>query len=223
MLALQKDRLLLATLALCVLLLGVWTVSQETAQYWTTGTKIQRVAAMPDHAPFAGLSLTTRQDDLMDCLFALQRQGSLEVRFISEAFRSSLPARCSAMALDAVQRMPTYSYAWFVLAYTEAITQDWAAMNQHLQLSQGTGPASQWVAEQRVALAESHRDHLDEASLAGNDADLAMLVLSQRGIRSIASRYVDDPSFRERITLIVETMPDEIQRRFLTSLHNVMQ
>ena len=88
-------------------------------------------------------------------------------------------------------------------------------MNEHLHTSQATGKASQWVAEQRVALAEYYREHLDERVLAGNDADLEMLVRSQRGIGSIATRYVNDPAFRERITAIVETMPEDIQRRFI--------
>lgn len=221
--AIQTDRIPLAILAFCVLTLGAWTVSQEAAQYLATGTRIQRVAAMPEHAPFAGLSLSTRQDDLRDCIFALQRQGSLEVRFISEQFRTTLPARCGAMARDAVELMPTYSYGWFALAYTDAIAQDWDAMNEHLGLSQGTGTASQWVAEQRVALAEHHRDHLGERARSGNDADLEMLVLSRRGIRSIASRYIDDPSFRERITAIVETLPADVQSRFIATLNNLTQ
>ena len=213
--------MLLATLAFCVLALGAWTTSQEAAQYLTTGSRIQRVAALPEHAPYAGLSLSTRQDNLRDCLFALQRQGSLEVRFISEEFRTSLPSRCGAMARDAVQQMPTFAYGWYVLAYADAMAEDWAAMNQHLHASQRTGKTSQWVAEQRVALAEYYRDHLDGQTLAGNDADLELLVRSQRGISSIASRYVNDPSFRERITAIVETMPQDIQRRFLSVVRHL--
>ena len=123
------------------------------------------------------------------------------------------------MALEAVELMPTYSYGWFALAYTDALAGNWDAMNEHLYRSQVTGQASQWVAEQRVAVAESYREHLDARSRGSNDADLQMLVLSQRGIRSIAARYVNDPTFRERITTIVEALPQQTQRRFIDVLN----
>ena len=217
----QMDRPLIATLALCVLALGAWTLNREAAQYLAVGSRIQRVAAIPEQPPFPGLALSTRQDNLRDCVFALQRQASLEVRYVSEEFRASLPARCAAMALDAVELMPTYSYGWFVLAYTDAVAGNWDAMNQHLYMSQVTGQASQWVAEQRVAVAESYREHLDVRSLVSNDADLQMLVLSQRGIRSIAARYVNEPTFRERITTIVEGLPEQTQRSFIDVLNGM--
>lgn len=209
------DRMMPAVIAFGVLLLGSWVISQEAAHYFAAGTKIQRLAAMPDHPPFAGVSILTKQDNLLDCVFALDRRSSLEVLYMPEAFRTELPARCSAMAMDAVTQMPTFSYGWFVLAYTDALAEDWAAMNKHLYMTRVTGQTSQWVAEQRVALAESYREHLDPSGLDGNQADLELLVRSQRGIGSIAKRYVNDPTFRERITAIVETMPEDIQHRFI--------
>lgn len=212
---LSSDRLLHAALAFCVVALGAWTLAREAAQYLVTGTRIERIAALPGEPPFPGLALSTRQDNLRDCVYTLNRRSSLQVRYISETFSETLPARCSAMALDAVEHMPTYSYGWYTLAYTDALMGDWAAMNEHLHLAQQTGQASQWVAEQRVALAETYRTHLDERTLDGNDTDLALLVRSQRGIGSITTRYINNPAFRERITAIVETMPDDIQRRFI--------
>lgn len=213
--AISSDRLFLAAFAFCVMALGAWTLAREAAQYLVTGTRIERIAALPDEPPFPGLALSTRQDNLRDCVYALNRRSSLQVRYISETFSETLPARCGAMALDAVRQMPTYSYGWYALAYTNALMGDWAAMNEHLHLAQQTGQASQWVAEQRVALAETYRTHLDERTLAGNDTDLTLLVRSQRGIGSIAARYINDPAFRERITAIVEAMPEDIQRRFI--------
>ena len=214
----SNDRLLLAALAFCVLALGAWTLAREATQYQVTGTRIERIAALPDEPPFPGLALSTRQDNLRDCVYALNRRTSLQVRYVSETFSETLPVRCGAMALDTVQQMPTYSYGWYALAYTDALMGDWATMNKHLHLSQQTGQASQWVAGQRVTLAETYRPHLDERTLAGNDTDLALLVRSQRGIGSIAARYVGDPAFRERITAIIESMPEDIQRRFIGAL-----
>lgn len=213
--AISSDRVLLATLAFCVLALGAWTLAREAAQYLVTGTRIERVAALPDEPPFPGLALSTRQDNLRDCVYALNRRSSLQVRYVSETLGETLPSRCGAMALEAVEQMPTYSYGWFVLAYADALMGDWNAMNAHLHLAQQTGQASQWVAEQRVALAETYRAHLDASTLAGNEADLTLLVRSERGIGSIAARYISDPAFRERITAIVETMPEDIQCRFI--------
>lgn len=52
----QMDRPLLATLAFSVLALGAWALNRKATQYLAVGTRIQRVAAMPEHAPFTGMS-----------------------------------------------------------------------------------------------------------------------------------------------------------------------
>lgn len=122
------------------------------------------------------------------------------------------------MALDAVELMPTHSFCWFALAYTDALAGNWDAINQHFHMSQVTGQASQWVAEQRVAVAESYHEHLNARAIASNDADLRRLVLSRRGIDSIGGRYINGPTFRERITTMVETLPEDAQRRFISAL-----
>ena len=53
---------------------------------------------------------------------------------------------------------------------------------------------------------------------ATHQRDLALLVQSQRGIATIARRYVAQPDFRERITAIVEALPQADQVRFLANV-----
>ena len=64
--AISSDRLFLAAFAFCVMALGAWTLAREAAQYLVTGTRIERIAALPDEPPFPGLALSTRQDNLRD-------------------------------------------------------------------------------------------------------------------------------------------------------------
>ena len=212
------DRIILCALALLVLAVGGWTLAKEL-EFGASGlTSVQRLDQKPVELTIPGLSLHTRQQALMDCAYTVQRLGSLEMRYQTDAFRSDLPDRCHKLALAAVSTMPTYSYGWLVAAMSAAASADWADVNDHLYRSQLTGRESQWIAEMRVTLAESHRAQLDERTRIGNDRDLQLLVRSQRGVGTIARRYISDPAFRDRITAIVETMPDDVQLRFVGSL-----
>src|SRR5690606_28801996 len=92
-------------------------------------------------------------------------------------------------------------------------------MNARLWRSRITGPNELWIVMERVALSERHVGRLDDQGLAAEDADLRLMVVSSKGIRALARFYVSMAGFRERVTGIVETMPDRDQNRFLFVLN----
>lgn len=134
--------------------------------------------------------------------------------------RTAVASNCLAQADAMTASMPTYSYAWYIGALSAAKLSDGAALADRLRQSQLTGPHEQWIAELRVALAEDNLASLLPDVLMGNDKDLAMLVVSSKGIASIAARYVDNPAFRSRITTIVEQLPPGAQRRFVSRVES---
>lgn len=132
------------------------------------------------------------------------------------AAMSAVAQSCLETAGTAISQMPGHSYGYYVGALAHYALGDAETALGSLKRSQAIGPNEQWLAERRVALAELHHADLEDYAEAGHLADLALLAQSRRGIRSIAARYVADPSFRERVTAIVETLPDEIQQRFVS-------
>lgn len=210
--------------AACLALLGAWVVVQESRLYFVNGaTSVSRVVALPDGEAAPGLSNLTTQATLLDCATALSQMRSLEMRYHTDPEREAIPPRCLTIADDAVAAAPTNSYAWFVAAASAAAIGDWAAFNDRMAHSQVTGPTEQWIAQQRVEVVEDHYDKATPEVLAQHDADLHMLVASAAGIESIARRYVSVPGFRERITAIVETMPQSDQRRFISVVRREFQ
>jgi hypothetical protein len=162
-----------------------------------------------------GLSELSRRIVLVDCL---QVTRSFFTRVQSTARRDEMLKGCDELSAGIAESAPSYSLAWFVAAAMAAERGNDRDLSERLVRSQRTGPHEQWVAEQRVQLAEDHLRRLDDAALAGHQADLAMLVRSERGVNSIARRYLEVSAFRERITSIVETLPNEDRRRFLTQI-----
>ncbi|MEQ1771108.1 MAG: hypothetical protein ABL879_14840 [Devosia sp.] len=162
-----------------------------------------------------GLSHRSAQAVLSDCVGVL---GSFYFLTRPTPQRHALANTCAALASTAAAAMPAFSYAWYVLAATADIVGDVPQVNAGLLASQGTGANEQWIAELRVDVADDRFAELSPAVLAGHEQDLRLLVTSHRGVEKIARRYVDEPGFRERITRIVETLPPEAQRLFLSYL-----
>lgn len=131
------------------------------------------------------------------------------------ARKSAVANSCLETAETSVSQMPSHSYGYYVEALARFALGETEAAIRALERSQAVGPNEQWLAERRVALAETHYGELDSYEEEGHHADLALLAQSRRGIRSIAARYVANPGFRERVTAVVETLPNEIQQRFV--------
>jgi hypothetical protein len=168
----------------------------------------------------AGLSASAQRLVLDACVGAIASPlGAVQ----PEASRDALLANCRTVASAIANQNPGSSFAWYAVAAAAVEQGDAARFNAALLQSRATGPNEERLGAQRVQLAEGHRQMLQAPALAAEDADLAMLVLSRRGIGAIAARYVRDPTFRERITGIVETLPPEAQRRFVGSVSQAVR
>ncbi len=130
--------------------------------------------------------------------------------------RTGMLEHCRLEADHITAEAPTYAYAHYVGALAAAELGDTEGFNSRVLAAQITGPREQWIAEQRVALVEDEFPVAIPEVLTRHDADLRLLVTSNRGVDSISQRYVRQPDFRERITAIVETMPEADQRRFIS-------
>jgi len=208
----------LAFAGLALATAGAWATYEESAPYLSGETSLERAASWSAHPTPAGLSIAVRKTVMLDCLDALLARNSLAARYLAEAERAAIAPTCLAIADDTVAAMPSFSYAWLVGARASADLGDLDGMNRRLLASRQTGPTEQWIAEARVALAEEHFEALEPSVLAGHEADLGLLAMSARGTATIALRYLSDPEFRERITAIVETVPDAQQRWFLANV-----
>lgn len=161
------------------------------------------------------LSLSGTDEILRRCVDVV---GGLYGRLQPEAMAQAAQSNCLALARSAVGAMPTYPFGWYAVAlfsYRVGAAEDG---EQALVRAQQVGAHEQWLAEGRVRLAEEHFEDLGSMALAGHRADLELLARSRRGVASIAYRYVSDPGFRERITAIVETLPNEDQVRFVSNV-----
>jgi hypothetical protein len=201
-------------LSLALLGGGAWVGYREASPYFRSGIEdSERFAALAQAPPTPGLSIASERLVLDGCVRAI---SSVYGRLQSAVRKAEVNRNCLRAADTAAQANRSSSYAWYVGALTSAQLGDITGMNERLLRSQQTGPAEQWIAELRVPLAEDHFNDLSPEARVNHDRDLRMLVASARGISSIAARYVNEAAFRERITAIVETMPEADQRRFVS-------
>jgi hypothetical protein len=167
-----------------------------------------------------GLSSFSKARYLEQCYLILTSSG-YAIR--PEQHRRMFAEQCRTKAAAITTSMPTNSFAWLVSAVASAELKDMPSMNSALLASHRSAPHEQWIVEKRVSLAEDNFASLDAQVRTANDADLALLAVSYRGVRSIASRYIEDEAFRERITAIVSTLSNEVQRRFVWSVKQAAQ
>lgn len=214
----SATKLTIVVLSLALVAGGGWVGMREAAPYLRGGIDdAERFAALAERLPVPGPSIASERLVLDNCVRII---SSLYAR-LQPADRKGAVARNCLEAADAItRRNPSSSYAWYVGALAAERLGDLAGMNARLQQSQQTGASEQWIAELRVPLAETHADHLTPEVRAAIDQDIRMLVDSTRGIASIAARYVAEEGFRERVTAIVETMPESDQRRFVSRVRS---
>lgn len=162
-----------------------------------------------------GISINSHVVAMDSCLLALR---SVYGRARPTADRLSVAETCRERAVSERAVSPSFAYAWYIEAMASSVRGDWPAMNRASVMAQRTAPTEQWLAELRVALAEQNFPVLDSVALAAHEFDLALLVRSNRGIASIATRYVEDSSFRSRITDIVSGLDPTSQRAFLDAI-----
>lgn len=214
----SSRRILLIASALLLLGAG-WLGYREAAYYLYAGSTPEgHVATVLAGTLTPGPSASVRRLMLSDCATAINtaRRSDAYADTRTEVYR-----RCGEAADAIGHRNPADSYAWYLGAYIHGLEGDIAGLNERLQKSQETAPGKQWLGALRVALAENNYASLTDQVRANNDKDLTMLVRSRRGIQSIANRYITVPQFRERITMIVETLEPAYQAEFLRNVRDV--
>ncbi|OEO28640.1 hypothetical protein VW23_004165 [Devosia insulae DS-56] len=210
--------LLLSITSLLLAFGSAYALLAESGPYLFAGSGLaQRIEVLADGEFHPGLSRPAHDLILDDCVAVA---SSLYGLTMPTERRNAALKTCSSAATGFAAASPTYAYAYYVVALLAAEHSDSGAFNAALGTSRELAPTEQWLAELRVKLSEDHLAQLQPAAIAGHETDLALLVISQRGIRVIARRYAALAGFRERITAIVETLPPEQQRRFVAALRN---
>ncbi|QRF54347.1 hypothetical protein D4A92_22785 (plasmid) [Rhizobium rosettiformans] len=132
--------------------------------------------------------------------------------------RKAHAENCLGHALSYAENTPLESLTWTVAARASFVLGDHDGLNRYLGYARRSAPNEQWVAGLRVNLAEDALAALSDINRLEHDQDLSLMVLSRKGISAIAGRYWANEGFRERITAVVEKMPNEDQRRFVSSV-----
>ncbi len=177
---------------------------------WDAGYVLGQNGALP-----MGFSLNADYAVIDACL---RVTTSAEGLLLPSTARRALLVACQSLTERITQSSPLNSYGWLLQARLAAALGQTSAVEQALRRSYATGPTEQWLAEQRVPVAEAALAALSPAARAAHRQDLAILVQSRRGIAAIAQRYVRDEGFRARIAAVVETLPAADQARFVQVL-----
>jgi hypothetical protein len=206
-----QGAMLIVTLALAIS--GGAVAYVEAKSYLSAGVlPRERFDALAAGDVDIGLSTASHMLVLNNCYEAMT---SVAGRLQPAARRNAAATHCLVIADRISAGEPANSFAWYVGALASAENADTPGMMQRLRMSQISGPSEQWIVELRVDLAEDHLSTLPPDVLAGHERDLTLLAQSQRGVASIAQRYLRQADFRERITTLVEKLPAWQQGRFL--------
>jgi len=173
---------------------------------------LQRFSYLEQGSGSPALSIYSQRFLLNDCLEAIAGPTGMAQ---PSGRRDKMLTNCQLMAENAAGSNPTFALAWYIAASASAELKQYELFDFQLAAARKTAPNEQWLATLRVSLAEDNLSRLSTQARAGNDADLKLLVQSRLGVAAIAARYVAQTQFRERITLIVETLSNEEQTRFV--------
>lgn len=191
---------------------GIALVAEARPFFAAVGNRADRFEAIYQDRIRIGFSQLSARVVLDSCTEATT---SVYGRMQPVDRRNVVIANCIGQSNLISEAMPTNGLAWYVGAFLAAEQTDFDAMNSHLEHSYRTSPNEQWIAELRVKLAEKFFEQLDESYGDLHRRDLAMIVQNSRGIRNIAARWVRYPDFRERITEIVNELPEQSQAKFV--------
>lgn len=209
----MRAQFFIAIISALLVIAGGWVTLAEVGPYFEVrNSPAQRFAAARNDVPAYGLSYKSQFLALNDCL---QNVTTLYAKFQPADQRDTMLENCSQLAREIIALSPANGFAWYLLAEVSAQSGDFDLLNVALIQSQNLTPNEQWIAELRVYAFEAHYENLSQEAKAAEQEDLSLLVVSQRGVHSIASRYVRNPAFRERIAVLVETLPPEIQEKFV--------
>ena len=198
---------------------GMLQSAGEIAPYFNGGfNQAQRFGAVVAGSYEPGASLSSKTLFLADCLDVPR---SLFAKAQPARRRHAFDQACYDVARIAAAEMPTYSDAWLVLASTSIALGDVEGFRTGLVASQRVAPDVRWLNEQRVALDAQYADKLDDAARAAYRSDLTALFDSPGGARVLATHYLANQAEQELIIEIGETVPPNMQRRFLDRVRDL--
>lgn len=155
---------------------------------------------------------------MRECYEGTQRAW-FEGQFGADTFR--FLEACHQAASNTVHWAPTFSFGWLTKAYLEISRLDEKGFNASLSMSYGMAPHALWLVEARVRLSELYYLLLSHDNLIYHDEDLKILTQSWNGSKVLAELYQKDEYFRQRVVAIVETLPPNDQKRFLSSVRRL--
>lgn len=197
-----------------------WSALQEVNLYFSGGSSpFARLRIIADGSRLPGLSTDSQAAYLGDCLAS---QTSLAAAYLPRDEQIGLTSRCLAAAVDITRAAPVFSYAWFALARLSLEAGRADDFNRALVRSEATGPNEGWIVHERVMLAADNYGLLSDAANAAHDRDLSALAGARLGGRSVAALYVVNADFRERFVPVLETLPIEAQRRFISQTGRIL-
>ncbi len=173
-----------------------------------------RSGLLPNPLSFAG-----QRQSLIDCMeMADGTYGQLQ---FPDAKRE-MSATCEAFAEQMMRSHPHFGFGALVLARMAAIDADWPRFNAMLRLSQTGASTEQWVSVERLKLYTVEQSHLEPQTLVSRKADIDLLLASPVGIKSIARLYIGNEDLRTLIADQAETLPEDVQARFLATLRSIL-
>ena len=193
--------------------ISLWALTQEAGVLgFSQLSEAARLSALRSAPPPVGLSTLAHGSVLDSCL---QGVTSVAARLMAPSDRIAIAKSCQVASETISSTEPSNGYAMVVSAEVRAVQQDGVGFKRELLASQRVTPNEQWLGELRVRLVGEYPQFIDGDIIEAEAKDLRMLVASQRGIFSIASRYVTDPKFRGRVLGVVQQMPPTDQQRFI--------
>ena len=136
--------------------------------------------------------------------------------------KREMAASCEAFAERTMRSYPHYGLAALVLARMAVIDADWPRFNAMLRLSQAGASTEQWLSVERLKLYTVEQSHLEPQTLASRSSDIDLLLASPVGIKAIARLYVSNEDLRNLIADQAETLPENVQARFLATLRRIL-
>ena len=168
------------------------------------------------------LSVQGRRAILGSCEMALRLSAPLALRFVSEQQRAMMVPICGELAQASVDAARTDAYARLVLAKSHIRGGEMGLASQSIVLSGALGPAESWIARVRFDLVQDNYQALSRSAQAVGDADTILLLPGQHGA-VVARRYILDDAFRRRAAGLIETQPEDVQRRFVALVRRQVQ
>jgi hypothetical protein len=212
----MSGELALRALGLALAICGAYVLALELPPYLRgQQTSTNRVIRSADEAPRVPFSISGQSLLLLDCR---QDMWSVAAHVLPTDARTRFLENCFSASDGIARASPTFSMAWLTSAIAAVESGDAAGFSERFVRSRFTAPYETWIAEARFEVAERYLSSLNPQAVEQHEADVRMLVSSERGIDFVAERYVSDYDFRDRVTAIVSTMSDKDQRRFVRAV-----